>query len=290
MRVRWSADGTPMSCVNLGDPRMLLVGTGRRLGAPVAESAAAGCRSTRAAERQARAGLHTPMGRPVRRHGRAGFRRNFGHQRQSPGARREHHPAERGRPPDTDARQTQSKGAFRLPTGLEIERFEQARPSFLKKRSKKLLRPLSRFCPASARQRRQSFLVLFFKKGLLAFCEKASRPAGVTIRSHEVGKRSSSIPSQSRSPHLGYLRRRSTYGSSQLKGGRGVSSFIVVATGSRFSGPEERTASTAVHAEAHHLCLTRLCGRSGKVQVFVKLGREISWQTLQRMAVAERNG
>ena len=67
-------------------------------------------------------------------------------------------------------------------------------------------------------------------------------------------------------------------------------SFIVVATGSRYPEPEERTASTAVNAEAHHLSLTRLCGKSGKVQVFVKLGREISWQTLQRMAIAERNG
>jgi hypothetical protein len=36
--------------------------------------------------------------------------------------------------------------------------------SFLKKRTKKLLCGLSRACPASARQRIKSFLLLFFKK------------------------------------------------------------------------------------------------------------------------------
>ena len=38
--------------------------------------------------------------------------------------------------------------------------------------------PLSQIYPKSARQRSQSFLVLFFKKGLLAFCESTSRPNG----------------------------------------------------------------------------------------------------------------
>jgi hypothetical protein len=43
----------------------------------------------------------------------------------------------------------------------------EGRPSFLKKRSKKLLRALSRAYPVMARQRIKSFLLLFFKKEVL---------------------------------------------------------------------------------------------------------------------------
>ena len=64
--------------------------------------------------------------------------------------------------------------------------------------------------------------------------------------------------------------------------------FTIVATGAMFPRPEERTAYTAVEAEALHLSLSRLCGKSGKVQVFAERGREIHRDTLQRLAVAER--
>ena len=69
---------------------------------------------------------------------------------------------------------------------------KQARPSFLKKRSKKLLTPLSRTLPKSARQRSPRFFGPFFKKGLLAFCESASGPVGSSSRK----ARSRSAPQQ----------------------------------------------------------------------------------------------
>ena len=46
---------------------------------------------------------------------------------------------------------------------------KQARPSFLKKRSKKLLTPLSRTFPESARQRSQKFFGPFFQKRTACF-------------------------------------------------------------------------------------------------------------------------
>ncbi len=52
--------------------------------------------------------------------------------------------------------------------GVYFDVVKEGRPSFLKKRSKKLFVPAGE-SPASARQRSKSFLVLFFKKGLLAF-------------------------------------------------------------------------------------------------------------------------
>ena len=64
--------------------------------------------------------------------------------------------------------------------------------------------------------------------------------------------------------------------------------FRVVGSGAQAPEPIEKLAATALEAEAQHNLLRRLCGRSGKVQVWGKTGREISPETLRRLAQEEQ--
>lgn len=63
--------------------------------------------------------------------------------------------------------------------------------------------------------------------------------------------------------------------------------YLVIATGPLFRSAVERTAVSATEALAHHLALTRQCGRAGRVEIVAKGGRSISVNRLKSLARAE---
>ena len=63
--------------------------------------------------------------------------------------------------------------------------------------------------------------------------------------------------------------------------------FRIIGVGSQASAPIEKTADTAVAAEAEFMTLSRLCGTYGKVEIWTE-NRLISTLRLQALVQKER--
>ena len=66
--------------------------------------------------------------------------------------------------------------------------------------------------------------------------------------------------------------------------------YRVVGVGTQASAPIEHVVSTATEAEQRSVLLRRLCGQLGTVEVWLKNGRKVSSEQIQRLARAERSG
>jgi hypothetical protein len=63
---------------------------------------------------------------------------------------------------------------------------------------------------------------------------------------------------------------------------------LIIGVGPQAPEPIEHVATTAIEAEAHPTRLRRLCGKSGKVEVWAKDGRKISPDRLDSLVRAEK--
>lgn len=63
----------------------------------------------------------------------------------------------------------------------------------------------------------------------------------------------------------------------------------MIGEGPQAAGPIEHVAVTAIEAELHCGNLRRLCGKTGKVEVWAKDGRKINPDRLASLARAERS-